>query len=174
MMLKSCFVLLLLTLSFTTNVFAQEQPETAAESLDRLRAQLLEVQAREEDLRLRAQQLEESLKPENIERSLAGVGSTRPEELRESRRRQLTIERNGVLAQLKLLESSRQRLETAISNAEALAYQESARPAPTAGSQILAASSRSSYRWLIIGGGGFAALAFVGALVLYRRRMKLR
>ena len=129
MRLKSFFVLLLV-LAFTMSVFAQDQqPESAAESLEKLRAQLLEVQAKEEDLRARVQQLEESLKPENIERSLAGVGSTRPEELRESRRRQLTIERDSVLAQLKIVETSRQRLETAIANAEASAYHQSARPA---------------------------------------------
>ena len=82
--------------------------------LEKLRAQLLEVQGKEDGLRNRLAQLEEAIKPENIERSLAGVGSTRPEELRESRRRQLTIERDGVLAQLKILETSRQRLEAAI------------------------------------------------------------
>ena len=172
---KSSFPLLLLVLTFSLSGFAQEQrPETAAESLEKLRAQLVDVQAKEEALRARAQELEESLKPENIERSLAGVGSTKPEELRESRRRQLTIARDGVLAQLKLLETSRQRLETAISNAEALAYQQSARPAPTAGNQMLAASSESSYRWLLVGGGGFAALALAGGVVFYRRRIKLR
>jgi hypothetical protein len=67
-----------------------------------------------------AQELDEAIKPENIERSLAGVGSTRPEELRESRRRQLAIQRDGVQAQLRTLETSRQRLESAIANAEAL------------------------------------------------------
>src|SRR5262245_42621444 len=102
MKFRSCLVMLLLILAVAGIGYAQEQPPTAAESLDNLRAQLLDVKAREEDLRVHAEQLEESLKPENIERSLAGVGSTKPEELRESRRRQLTIERNGVLAQLKL------------------------------------------------------------------------
>ena len=167
-------LLLLLVLGFSMNSFAQEQSETAAESLEKLRAQLLEVQGKEDVLRTREQQLEESLKPENIERSLAGVGSTKPEELREHRRRQLTIERDGVLAQLKILETSRQRLETAIANAEALAYQQSARSAPTPGNQMLAASPGTGYRWLLFGGGGFAALALAGGVVLYRRRIKLR
>src|SRR5918997_1223943 len=118
MMFRSFFVLLFFALVFATGVYAQEKAETAAESVEKLRAQLSEVQAKEEGLRARAQQLEESLKPENIERSLAGVGSTKPEELREARRRQLTIERDGVLAQLKIVETSRQRLETAIASAE--------------------------------------------------------
>src|SRR5829696_6267810 len=149
----SSLLLLLLTLSMTA--YAQE-PATAAESAEKLRAQLLEVQGKEEALRIRVQQLEESLKPENIERSLAGVGSTRPEELRESRRRQLTIERDGLLAQLNTLETSRQRLEAAIANADALAYQQSARPM----NQMMASAGRG-YQWLMFGGGGFAALALV-------------
>jgi hypothetical protein len=173
-MLKSFFVLLLV-LAFSTTAFGQEQQkESAAESLEKLRAQMLELLAKEDSLRTRLQQLEESLKPENIERSLAGVGSTKPEELRESRRRQLTIERDGVLAQLKVLEASKQRLETAIANAEALAYQQSARPAPTAGNQMMGASTGWSFRWLLIGGGGATALALAGGVLFYRRRIRLR
>ena len=173
MFFRSFFVLLFLVVAFTTNGYAQDrQPESAAESLEKLRAQLLEVQAQEEGLRARAPQLEESLKPENIERSRAGVGSTRPEELRESRRRQLTIERDTVLAQLKILESSRQRLESAILQAEAAAYHESARPTPE--TQMMAATSSSGYRWLLFGGGGLAAVALAGGVLFYRRRIKLR
>ena len=161
-------LLLLLLVLIGANAYAQES-SSAKESVERLRMQLLEVQTKEETLRARAEQLEENLKPENIERSLAGVGSTKPEELRESRRRQLTIERDSVQAQLKLLETSRQRLETAISNAEARAYQQSARP-----ENGMVTSTASAYRWLVLGGGGFAALALAGGVVLYRRRIRLR
>jgi hypothetical protein len=168
---KLSLLLTLLIVAFSVNAFAQE---SAAESLEKLRAQLLEVQGKEDGLRTRLAQLEEAVKPENIERSLAGVGSTRPEELRESRRRQLTIERDGVLAQLKTLETGRQRLEAAIAQAEVSAYHQSARPSPTAESQLLVASTQSSYRWLLFGGGGAAALALVGGFFFYRRRIKLR
>jgi hypothetical protein len=72
------------------------------------------------------QQLEDALKPENIERSLAGVGSTRPEELREQRRRQLLIEKKAADAELEQLTLKRTQLETALSAAEVQAYQESA------------------------------------------------
>jgi hypothetical protein len=167
--MKTSLVLLLVLLA-SVNVFAQE---TAAESAEKLRTQLLEVQTKEEDLRVRLAQLDEAIKPENIERSLAGVGSTRPEELREARRRQLSIQRDGVLAQLKTLETSRQRLETAIANAEARAYQESARP--DVANQMLVASPGSQYQWLILGGGaGFAVLALAAGVVLYRRKLKFR
>lgn len=165
---------LLLVLMLVFAAFGYAQEPSAAESLEKLRAQLIEVQAREEALRERAQQLEESIKPENIERSLAGVGSTRPEQLRESRRRQLTIERDGVLAQLKLIENSRQRLEKAITEAEVRAYQQSARPAPTIEVEMMAATSGWGYRWLMLGGGSVAALAFAGGVLIYRRKIRLR
>jgi hypothetical protein len=173
MRLKSFFVLLLVLVFSTAALGQEQQTDSAAESLEKLRAQMLELLAKEDGLRTRAQQLDESLKPENIERSLAGVGSTKPEELRESRRRQLTIERDGVLAQLKILEASKLRLEAAIANAEALAYQQSAQPAPTAGNQMMAASTGWSYRWLLLGGGGAAALALAGGVLFYRRRIRI-
>jgi hypothetical protein len=69
------------------------------------------------------------MKPENIEHSLAGFGSTKPEELREQRRKELQIERNGVQAQLNLLNTSHTRLEAAIATADAEAYRQSAMPA---------------------------------------------
>ena len=165
MRLKSGFGLLLLVLSLSTVGYAQ-QTESAAETAEKLKLQLLDVQAHEADLRARLQELDESIKPENIERSLAGVGSTRPEELREQRRRQLSIQRDGVLAQLQTLETSRTRLETAIANAETRAYHESARPATE--QSLLAGGSRN--QWMIFGGGGLGVLALGGGgAFLYRR-----
>jgi hypothetical protein len=105
---------------------AAQDSASKGSAVETLRAQLLDAQAREAELQAREQQLDEALKPENIERSLAGVGSTRPEELREARRRQLTIERDGVRAQLKLVATSRERLESVIRTAETQAYQQSA------------------------------------------------
>ena len=165
------FALVLILLSFVV-VNAQERT-TAAERVDQLKLQLLELQGKEEALRARAAQLEEALKPENIERSLAGVGSTRPEELRETRRRQLTIERDGVLTQVRILETSRNRFETALREAEGRAYQESARQTPHA-TQALVAQSPASKRWLIFGAIGLGSLALLAGLVIYRRAIKLR
>ena len=102
----------------------------AQEQAASLRAQLVETQARQAELQTRLQQLEEDLKPENIERSLAGIGSVHPEELREARRRQLEIEKRGVQSRLDVLAASRARLETAISHADAESYQQSAGPGP--------------------------------------------
>jgi hypothetical protein len=168
MRVKYSFALLFLLLVFSVNGYAQES-ETAAETADRLKSQLIDVQAQEDALRARAQELDESLKPENIERSLAGVGSTRPEELRESRRRQLTSEKNGVMAQLRTLETTHQRLQTAIANAEALAYQQSAKP-----TQMAVTTSRRGYHLLMLGGGGLLALALGGGALFYRRKIRNR
>ena len=102
---------------------------TAQEKAANLRSQLSEVETKQAELQTRLQRLEENLKPENIESSLAGVGSTHPEDLRAQRRRQLEIERNGVQTQINLLAVSHSRLETAIAQADAEAYRQSAAPA---------------------------------------------
>jgi len=168
--MKLSFALILVLLS---SVFVNgQETANAAETVDRIKLQLLDVQAKQEELKTRAIELEEALKPENIARSLAGVGSTRPEELREARRRQLTIERDGVLAQLRILENSRTRLESQLAEAQTRAYHESARQA--APTQALVAQSRTSARWMIFGALGLGALALVAGLVIYRRAIKLR
>ena len=101
---------------------------TAQERAANLRAQLTDVQLKQSELQTRLQQLEYDLKPENIEHSLAGVGSTHPEELREQRRRQLEGEKTRVQAQLDQLAASRAPLETAIAQADAESYRQSAVP----------------------------------------------
>jgi len=102
----------------------------AQERAANLRAQLADTEARQTELQSRLQQLEENLKPDNIERSLAGVGSVHPEELREARRRQLEVEKRSVQSQLDVLAASRSRLETAIAAADAESYRQSAGPGP--------------------------------------------
>lgn len=114
-------------MSVSAPAVAQTQ-NSAQEKAAGLRAQLSEVEAKQAELQTRLQKLEEDIKPENIEHSLAAFGSTRPEDLREQRRRQLEIERNGVRAQLDLLAVSHTRLETAIAQADADAYRQSAAP----------------------------------------------
>src|SRR3982751_1388516 len=103
-----------------------QNPASAAQGVEGLRAQLLDVQAKEAELQAREKQLDEDMRPENIERSLALTGSTRPEELREQRRQQLEAEKARVQAQLDILATSRARLETAITPAETTeAYRQS-------------------------------------------------
>ena len=156
-----CLILLIaLVPAFTSGVAAQDESGDVQAPQD-VHAQLLEVQAKEAELQARARQLDEDLKPENIERSLAGVGSTRPEELRELRRRQLTIERDSVLAQLRILSASRERLEAGVRTLETRAYQESAKGA-TPYSQVLMGYATGIPNWLVV---VFSGLIAVGGIV---------
>ena len=153
------FLFLVLVSVFASHVVAQEAP-----SVETLRAQLLDAQAKESELQARERQLDEDLKPENIEHSLAGIGSTRPEELRESRRRQLTIERDGVRAQLRLVSTSRERLEAVIRTAETQAYQQS-----SLNQAVIGTRSWNSY-WVI--GTLLAVGEILGIVVLLIVAMK--
>jgi len=168
MKVQAALVLILLSFVF---VNAQEAT-SAAETVDSIKLKSLDLQARQEELKYRLIELDEAIKPENIARSLAGVGSTRPEELREARRKQLAIERDSIQAQLRILDNTRTRLETALAEAQGRAYQESARQA--APTQALVAQSRSSARWLVFGALGLSALAVLAGLVFYRRAIRLR
>ena len=122
-LLRPVLATLLLTGLLTITTYAQT---SAQEIADNLRLQLNELEVRQAELQARAQQLEEDLKPENIERSLAGVGSTRPEELREQRRRQLELAKSRIRFQLDELDRVHARLEAAIVEADAEAYWQSA------------------------------------------------
>src|SRR6266480_7302798 len=103
---------------FAVSISAQETSNGAG-TAEQLRAQLTEVQDREAEAKLRLQELDFELKPENIERHFAGVGSVHPEELRELRRKQLQTEKDRLLAQLDQFTASRNRLESAITRADA-------------------------------------------------------
>lgn len=173
--MKSQKYLFLLVVLVTAGLTTQaQQAKSAAEEAENLRLQLIDVQTRQESLRSRAAELDEAIKPENIERSLAGVGSTRPEELREARRKQLQIERDAVAAQLRVLDTSRLRLEAAILDADARAYHESARLAPEA-SGMLSVQSLWGKRWLLSGSvGGFVVALAAGLFVRRRLRNRLK
>jgi len=95
-----------------------ERLTRAEQRAEQLRSQLIDVQAKIADFESKLEQIEFALRPENIESSTAGYGSTRPEQAREMRRKQLESERSRVQAQLKLVESSKVRLETAVANAD--------------------------------------------------------
>ncbi len=119
---------LLIVLAACAACVSAQSPGGAAQTAESLRAQLADVQRKEEDLQARMRQLDEDLRPENIERYFALNGSTRPEEQREQRRRQLERQKAGVQSQLDQLAASRTRLETLIATADAAAYRESANP----------------------------------------------
>jgi hypothetical protein len=83
-----------------------------------LRTQLRDVVEKEGLMQARLEQIEFNLKPESIERSVTTYGSTRPEEARDARRNMLESDKVRTRAQLDLYATSRQRLETAIVNAD--------------------------------------------------------
>ena len=149
---------------------AQDKP-SAAETVENLKLQLIEVKAREDDLKLRVQQLDENLKPENIERALAGVGSTRPEELREQRRLQLTIEKTRVVAQLEETAALRSRLETSLAAAEVEAYQQSAKGSTPIQNVMLGSQSMVTYRWLLV--GLLLVVAGIGVSIMMVLRLRV-
>jgi len=84
-----------------------------------LRAELRDVQGKEAELQARAEDIDYALRPENIERAVAGYGTTHPEDVREQRRRQLENEKERVRKQLDQLEASRTRLEQGVAIADA-------------------------------------------------------
>jgi hypothetical protein len=113
----------LLVSLFAITALAQPRGQEIAANL---RDQLSELEVRQAEMQARDAQLEEALQPENIERTVAGIGTTHPERLREERRRQLEIVRASVRLQLDELDRSRARLEAAVAEADALAYWQSA------------------------------------------------
>ena len=95
-----------------------ERLTRAEQRAEQIRMQLVDVQSKIADFEAKLEGVEYALKPENIERSMQTFGSTRPEEAREARRRQLESERGRLKAQLKILETSKARLEISSSLAD--------------------------------------------------------
>jgi len=96
-----------------------ERLTRAEQRAESIRSQMLDTESKLADLQARMDQVDYSLKPENIDHSIAGYGSVHPEEARESRRRQLENEKVRLQAQISLLENSRTRLQASLATAEA-------------------------------------------------------
>lgn len=130
---------IILALSSLTVAVAQNST-----TVEQLRSQLSDVQAKETELQGRLKQIDEDLRPENIEKFFALNGSTHPEELREQRRRQLESQKASVQGQMDQLAASRTRLEAAITTAEAAAYRQSPLPDTSVqSSEVVAGSPRT-------------------------------
>lgn len=83
-----------------------------------LQARLRENVERQTVLQARLEPVDNQLKPENIERMFAGVGLVRPEEARDTVRRRLSVEKQGIVAQLELLRQERNRFLAALASAD--------------------------------------------------------
>ena len=166
----SLAILFAFVLSGAIQISAQETA-SAAQTAENLRAQLRDVQMKQAEIQYRLNELDYGLKPENIERYFAAVGSTRPEELREQRRRQLQLEKDTLTSQLQSLNESKLRLETAITRADALTYQQSA----FGSTSLMLTRIWSGHRGLVLTGMVmFVALVglFAFALIVRGRRSR--
>lgn len=123
-------VSIFIALGMASIVAAQPRPARDVPASD-LKQQLIDVEVKETQLRMRLEEVDDQLRPESIERELAGIGSVHPEELREHRRKLLTIERGGLQKQLDLFEERRAQTEAAIAAAETAANLTYAPPTPT-------------------------------------------
>jgi len=96
----------------------QERLTRAEQRAEGLQTQLRDVLEKEANLQAATERIDDQMRPESIERQAALTGTFRPDELRESIRRQLDAEKRRVRAQLDVLNASRTRLETALASAD--------------------------------------------------------
>ncbi|HYW74563.1 MAG TPA: hypothetical protein VE961_26295 [Pyrinomonadaceae bacterium] len=92
----------------------------AEERAEVLRRQLIEMVDKETALRSRMTQFDEDLRPENIDRSMAGVGGTRTAEMRDTRRRVLENDKRGADNLLSITVQGRMKLEEDVRQADLL------------------------------------------------------
>lgn len=98
----------------------QERLTRAEQRAEGLQTQLRDVLEKESNLQAQMDRVDEQSRPESIERQAALTGTFRPDELRDTIRRQLDAERRRLRAQLDVLQGSRTRLEAALNNADQL------------------------------------------------------
>lgn len=91
----------------------------AEQRSSQLRAEQRDVQAKIGELEVRLEDVEFALKPENVERATAVYGTTRPEEIRAQRKKQLETERERVQKQLEQLRAGDAHLTQAIATSDA-------------------------------------------------------
>lgn len=91
--------------------------ETRSESL---RKQLFDMIEKESIVRTKIEQLENDSRPEMIDRTVAFVGSMRPEELRDARRKNMQSERQNLQNLLTEIQSSRTSLESNLQKSDSL------------------------------------------------------
>jgi len=99
--------------------YIRDQMRREEQRAEGLQRELSDIAAKETSLQKRLDEIEPQLRPDRIEQSLAGVGSTRPEENRDAVRTQLSNEKRHIQAQLDQFRLNRPLLQSSISNAEA-------------------------------------------------------
>ena len=102
------------------------QSSNGFEEGQKLRDQMAQLNDREAEIKIRLTELDYQLKPENIAREFAGVGSVHPEELREARRKQLQTEKDRLVGQLSEISLNKSQLQTQIQISDSKAFQQNA------------------------------------------------
>jgi septal ring factor EnvC (AmiA/AmiB activator) len=100
-----------------TNLDILTKSEQRAESLRKQRFEMID---KESSIRSRLDQLEVDIRPESIERSVATVGTLRPEELREAKRKSLEAEQKNLQNLLNDVVAARTKLEADILRSDGL------------------------------------------------------
>ena len=95
-----------------------ERLSRAEQRSSQLRTELRDTQARKADLEAHLEQVENDLKPENIERAVAGYGTTKPEEMRAQRQKYLENDRTRTRQQIDQLTASESRVQQAIATSD--------------------------------------------------------
>ena len=100
-----------------TNLDILTKAEQRSESLRKQRFDLID---KETSIRTRLDQIEFDMRPESIERNVATMGSLRPEEIRDARRKSLDAEKRNLTNLLNEVVSTRNTLEQNLLNSDAL------------------------------------------------------
>lgn len=99
--------------------YIRDQMRKEEQRAEGLQRELSDMAAKETSLQKRLDEIEPQLRPDRIEQSLTGVGSTRPEENRDAVRTQLSNEKRRIQVQLDQFRQNRPLLQSSISSAEA-------------------------------------------------------
>ena len=101
------------TIDYTRDLMLKEEQRVRD-----LQNELVSDAAKETLLQKRLDEIEEQQRPDRIERSLAGVGSVKPEEDRNAIARRLSNEKRQIESQLETLRAARARIPPMIANAQ--------------------------------------------------------
>ena len=97
----------------------QEQLEKEEQRGETLQLHLYEISEKEQPLLTRMEQINQQLRPETMERTMAGVGSVHPEDLRDEIRKKLLSEKVRIQMQLDLLRQDRGRTQASLATTDA-------------------------------------------------------
>ena len=97
----------------------QEQLEHEEQRGEALQLHLYEISEKEQPLLARIEQIDQLLQPESVERTMAGVGSVHPEDLRDEVKKKLMSERIRLQMQLALLRQDRARTTSSLATTDA-------------------------------------------------------